>query len=85
MDLADCYSMLAEPQRSRDLLQQALALAPADVSLMYQAAIIYEQLHDRERALEWIGKAIQKGYSRDLIERSPDLAQLRADPRFQGL
>ena len=85
MDLADCYSMLGEPQRARDLLRQALELAPEDVSQMYQAAIVYEQLKDREAALDAIGKAIAGGYSRDLIDRSPDLAQLRADPRFQGL
>ena len=85
MDLADCYSMLGEPQRARDLLQQALELAPEDVSQMYQAAIVYEQLKDRDAALDAIGKAIAGGYSRDLIDRSPDLAQLRADPRFSNL
>jgi len=41
---------------------------------MYQAAIVYEQLKDREAALDAIGKAIAGGYSRDLIDRSPDLA-----------
>ncbi len=85
MRLADCYSMLDQPQRARDLLREALALGPEDVANMYKAAVVYEQLGDREHALQWIAKAIQGGYSRDLIERSPTLAKLRADPRFQGL
>jgi serine/threonine protein kinase/tetratricopeptide (TPR) repeat protein len=83
--LADAYSHLTQPQRSRELLKQALVLAPDDVSNMFQASVIYEQLGDREHALQWIAKAIKRGYSRDLIEKEPTLAQLRLDSRFQGL
>jgi serine/threonine protein kinase/Flp pilus assembly protein TadD len=85
MRQADCYSNLNQPKRSRGLLRQALALASDDVEIMSQAANVYEQLGDRAQALEWIDKAIRHGYSMDLIERSPTLAQLRADPRFQEL
>jgi serine/threonine protein kinase/tetratricopeptide (TPR) repeat protein len=83
--LADAYSNLTQPGRSRELLKQALVLAPDDVSNMFQASVIYEQLGDRERALQWIAKAIKRGYSRDLIEKEPTLTQLRLDPRYQGL
>jgi eukaryotic-like serine/threonine-protein kinase len=83
--LADAYSMLEQPQRARGLLERALALAPESVDDMFQAGEIYEQLQDRKHALEWIGKAIKSGYSRDLVEKSPDLAQLRLDPKFQSL
>jgi serine/threonine-protein kinase len=83
--LADCYSQLKQPERGREMLARAVALAPHDVEVTYQAAVVYEQLGDRKRALEWLDKAVQQGYSRDLIERSPTLAQLRADPRFEAL
>ncbi len=83
--LADAYSMLDQPQRAREVLQRALALAPESVDNMFQAAVIYEQLGDRKRALDWIEKAIKGGYSRDLIEKTPSLAQLRLDTRFQSL
>ncbi len=83
--LADCYSNLSQPKRSRALLRQALSLAPNDVEIMSEAAIVYEQLGDRAKALEWIGKALRQGYSSDLVERSPSLSQLRADPRFREL
>jgi hypothetical protein len=52
---------------------------------MFQASSIYEHLGDRKLALQWIAKAIKGGFSRDLIETEPTLAQLRRDPRFQAL
>jgi serine/threonine-protein kinase len=82
---ADAYSNLNQTQRARELLRQALALAPDDVSDMFQASVVYEQLGDRKLALQWIARAIKGGFSRDLIEREPTLAQLRLDPRFQAL
>jgi len=83
--LADAYSMLDLPQRAREVLQGALTLAPEYVDNMFQASVIYEQIGDRKRALEWIKKAINGGFSRDLIEKTPSLAQLRLDPKFQSL
>lgn len=83
--LADAYSMLNRAQRARNLLEKAMALAPNDVSDTFQASVVYEQLGDRQRALEYIAKAIKGGYPRDLIEKAPSLTQLRSDPRFQGL
>jgi serine/threonine-protein kinase len=83
--LADAYSNLNQPQRARELLRQALALAPDDVPNMFQASAIYEQLGDRQLALQWLAKAIKGGFSRDLIEKEPALTRLRLDPRFPGL
>src|ERR1700730_14711183 len=83
--LADAYSNLNQAQHARQLLQQGLALAPDDVSNMFQASEVYEQLGDRKLALQWIALAIKGGYSRDLIEKSPALAQLRLDTSFQSL
>ena len=85
LDIADCYSMLGETRRAGNLLQQALNPAPDNAGMMFDAGVIYEQLGNRELALEWVGKALRAGYSRDLVERSPSLAQLRTDPRFEKL
>jgi serine/threonine-protein kinase len=83
--LADAYSNLNQPLRARELLRQGLALAPDDLSNMFQASEVYEQLGDRKLALQWIARAVKGGYSRDLVEKSPALAQLRLDTRFQNL
>ncbi len=83
--LADCYAMLGETAQARTLVRQALALAPESVEIMAGAGDIYEQLGDRDRALEWIGRALEHGYGRTQIERAPSLQQLREDARFQRL
>jgi hypothetical protein len=51
---------------------------------MFDASVVYEQLGDRNLALQWLARAIKGGYSRDLIEKSPTLAQLRLDPKYQA-
>jgi serine/threonine protein kinase/tetratricopeptide (TPR) repeat protein len=85
IQLADAYSMLGQKERARELLSQALKLSPDAASDMFQAAVVYEQVGDRKQALKWLGKAIQQGYSRDVVEKSPSLARLRSDPGYQNL
>jgi len=86
MHLADCYSMLGEIDRARELLQSTLSAAPPqDVSIMFNAGMVSEQIGEREQALTWIGKALRQGYSRKLVEDSPSLAKLRTDPRYMDL
>jgi tetratricopeptide (TPR) repeat protein len=85
LELADAYSMLNQRRRARKVLQQALDLTPESVDDMFQAAVVYEQIEDREHALQWIARAIKGGYSRDLIDKAPSLTLLRLDPRYQGL
>jgi eukaryotic-like serine/threonine-protein kinase len=83
--LADAYSNLNQPRRARELLRRGLALVPSDVDSIFDTASIYERLGDRALALQWLAKAIQGGYPRDLIDKDPVLAQLRLDPRFREL
>ncbi len=52
---------------------------------MYRAASVYERLGDRKRALHWIDKALENGYSLSEIEHQPDLRQLVQDEHFQNL
>jgi tetratricopeptide (TPR) repeat protein/TolB-like protein len=80
--MADCRSMLGEAERARGLAAQALKLAPKDVTVMYKAGTVYEQVGDRNGALDLIGKALDRGYPRDIVDRSPSLGALRLDPRF---
>jgi len=84
-DLADYYAMLGKRQQALSLLEEALALAPNDVQLMFSAGDTYEQLGRRDESLKWIGKALERGYPIEEVERSPGLAKLRADPRFELL
>jgi tetratricopeptide (TPR) repeat protein len=50
---------------------------PKDPNAAYELARIYASHGSKERAIEWLGKAIQLGYQ--------DIAYVRADPAFVGL
>jgi hypothetical protein len=49
---------------------------------MFTIGAIFEMLGDREKALEWIEKAVNNGYSLSEIELLPDLIELRKDKRY---
>jgi eukaryotic-like serine/threonine-protein kinase len=79
--LGSYYAELGEPEKSLPLLRQAAALDQGPQTL-YRVGEGYELLHRRDDALLWICKAIKAGYSMEYIRRNPELAELRADPRF---
>ncbi|HJS59462.1 MAG TPA: tetratricopeptide repeat protein [Vicinamibacteria bacterium] len=81
--LADCLSQLGKTAEARARLKQALARAPTDAGLMVLAGTVFEQLGDRPRALEWIGRAVGSGYPVAEIKSDPALAALMDDPRFK--
>jgi tetratricopeptide (TPR) repeat protein/predicted Ser/Thr protein kinase len=85
MNLANYYADLKDAARAKECLRRALALGGSkDARLLFLAGTAYEELGDREQALAWLHRALDAGYSREEIERSPMLAALRQDPRFQG-
>ena len=52
---------------------------------MFHAAHTYERLGRRESALEWVGRAVRNGYSLSLIEETPGLRGLTADPCYREI
>ena len=81
-DVGGYYAALGMEKESLPLLAQAAALAPDTPQVLYQVAIGYEALHRREEALRWLARAKAGGYPSELIVRNPQLAALRADPRY---
>ncbi|HKT89527.1 MAG TPA: protein kinase [Candidatus Sulfotelmatobacter sp.] len=63
--------------------QSALALAPGDPYVLEGVGEIYERLGDRKKALEYIEKALGKGYSLDVLKGDPSLKSLLSDPNFR--
>jgi tetratricopeptide (TPR) repeat protein len=80
--LGDYYAAIGDAVRAVPLLRQAVALQQDSPEVVYTAAEAYEILHRRDDALRWMKEAIKLGYPISYIERSPELAGLRADPRF---
>ncbi len=84
-DLAGYHQEMKQFTEALFFLEKALAIDPENVRLMFTAGLIYEAAHDRDKALEWIGKALENGYPLDDVERTEMLDSLRLDPRYQPL
>jgi tetratricopeptide (TPR) repeat protein len=53
---------------------------------MYDLACAYALAKDKEKALEWLGKAVSAGFDRSQqLKTDADLASLRDDPRFKAI
>ena len=83
--LAGYYAVLGKNDRASSLVEQALEIAPDISRVTYFAGHTYEQVGERDKALEWIGKALETGYPKSDVERDPWLGELRKDERFQEL
>jgi tetratricopeptide (TPR) repeat protein len=83
MSLAEYHAALGDTSRARTFMHAALTLEPDNARLHYQAAVLEERWSNRDEALKWLRSAMERGYSRQQIERSPSLAGLRNDPRFR--
>ena len=60
MRIAEYLAALGQLDRARALMESALALAPGDARLMFQAGVLHEQrFKDRDKALEWLGRALR--------------------------
>ncbi len=81
-NLGSYYASLGNAAKSIPLVKQGLALEPESPQILFRAGESYEILHQRDQALYWIGKAVEHGFPLAYISRSPELAQLRSDPRF---
>lgn len=61
------------------------AVEPTDPVGRYNLACKHALAGERDAAFEWLDKAISVGFgSVDTMEKDPDLASLRADPRWRG-
>jgi serine/threonine-protein kinase len=74
-----------ERQEPLVLIERALALAPQDTDVQFNAAETYESLGYRKEALDWVAKLIAAGYPLDDINGSPVLADLIKDKRYQSI
>jgi tetratricopeptide (TPR) repeat protein len=83
--LAGYYAVLGKNDRASSLVEQALEIAPDISRVTYFAGHTYEQIGERDKALEWIGRALETGYPISDAERDPWLGELRKDDRFQEL
>ncbi len=85
IDLAGYYGMLGERAKGLAVLELVLKAPPTDADSMERIGDSFEDLGERERAIEWIGKALKAGFSVATLEEGPALRDLRSDKRFTKL
>jgi tetratricopeptide (TPR) repeat protein len=81
--LGGYYAAVGDSNHSPPLLRQAVALAPENPDVLFRAGEGYEIMHQRGPAIRLIAQSIALGYHETELQRSPELAALRADPAFQ--
>ncbi len=79
------YAMAGQNPEARKTIVRALALAPKDAELQYEAAVVALQAGDRGGALDWLEKAVAAGYSPSRIVNNPLFDPLAGNPRMQAL
>lgn len=74
---------LGDRGRAEEEIEQALQMDPDDNTVKRRAVLTYEMLGQRDRAMTIAGK--MKPDALRVLDRHPDLADFRRDPRFQEL
>jgi tetratricopeptide (TPR) repeat protein len=84
-DLASYNSMLGDRKQALSYLDRSLQLGQGDKELLFNAAVVYNQLHETGPALEWLAKALAAGYSRSVVATGAPFDNLHDNPRYQAL
>jgi eukaryotic-like serine/threonine-protein kinase len=84
-DVASCYALLGDKQNAVTHLARSLELGHSDKDLLFNAAVVYNDLGETGVALEWLQKAFAAGYSASIVRDSPGFDNLRNNPEFQQL
>jgi tetratricopeptide (TPR) repeat protein len=79
------YAALGDKDSASREIAQALRLSPDDGYVLFRAAVVYEQFHNRDAALDAIQAALRTGYSAEEIRKEPILENLRTEGRYKAL
>jgi len=83
--LAVFEAKLGQSAQALQDVRRAVALAPDDNAVLYKRAVVHALLRQRDDAVEWLGRAIEKGYSRARVREDLDLESIRKLPQVEAL
>jgi tetratricopeptide (TPR) repeat protein/tRNA A-37 threonylcarbamoyl transferase component Bud32 len=84
-DLALYYAKKGDAANAQQYMQQARAISPDDIYLMYSEAQVKTLIGKPEEALKSLRLALEKGYAAQEAWNDPELQKLQALPRFSQL
>jgi len=84
-DLALYYAKTGQVELALQRLETAVTLSPDSGEIFAAAAEVSETIGNRDRAVEFMSRALELGLPRQQLQRSPDLSELLADPRVGEL
>jgi len=84
-DLALYYAKKGDASNAQQYIQQARAISPDDIYLMYSEAQVKTLIGKPEEALKALRLALEKGYAAQEAWNDPELQKLQALPQFSQL
>ncbi len=85
VELGRLYSKGKMRDKALPLLEAALARAPDDPNILASASEAYENLGNRDVALELVKKALIQGWTLEQLENDPGQRELLLDSRFHEI
>jgi Flp pilus assembly protein TadD len=84
-DLGLLYAKKGDSSNALQYTNQARAISPDDVQLMYSEAQVKTLIDKPEEALKVLRMALEKGYAAQEAWNDPELQKLQALPQFSQL
>jgi tetratricopeptide (TPR) repeat protein len=83
--LANHHARLEQPAEAEKAIQTALGIAPENRNVLFRAALVFEMIGNRDRAMESLRAALQRGHSIEEIRASEPLDSLRNTAGYRDL
>ncbi|HJZ63931.1 MAG TPA: tetratricopeptide repeat protein [Candidatus Acidoferrum sp.] len=80
--LALYYAKKGDATEATNFIRRARTINPADVSLIYQEAVVYAVNNSPDQAFKSLREALTKGYSLKEAMSDPELGSLQSRPEF---
>jgi serine/threonine-protein kinase len=84
-DVADYYAMQGDRKQALAYLDHSLQFGHGDKDLLFNAAVVYDELGETGVALEWLKKSLDAGVSVTTVRESLAFDNLKGDPRLEGI
>jgi len=84
-NLALYYAMVREKNPAIEFLQRALQISPNDPDFLFKAAEVNHQFGSTDSALDFLARAIAKGFSPYFARNHPMFLDLSSDNRFRRI